>query len=101
MWNLNESLTFKADAVRVVHNDKLFKNNPDLEIFEKEYSENSNSGLVGSSDKCIDQVKQPCHTVESVKLIEHEMKSVLEGLVKKLFGTKIKYRWVSFENISI
>lgn len=81
--------------MRVVHNDKLFKNNPDLEIFEKEYSDKVNTGIIGSSDKCIDQVKQPCHTVESVKLIEHEMKSVLEGLVKKLFGSKIKFRWVS------
>lgn len=83
--------------MRIVHNDKLFKNNPDLEIFEKEYSDNGSTGIVGSSEKCIDQVKQPCHTVESVKLAEYEMKNVLEGLVKKLFGTKIKYRWVSFD----
>jgi hypothetical protein len=88
------SLIFQVDAVRVVHNDKLFKNNPDLEIFEKDYSDKKNIGIIGPSGKCIDQVKQPCHTVESVKLIEHEMKSVLEGLVKKLFGSKIKYRWV-------
>lgn len=81
--------------MRVVHNDKLFKNNPDLEIFEKEYTDKGFTGIIGPSEKCIDQVKQPCHTVESVKLIEHEMKSVLEGLVKKLFGTKIKFRWVS------
>lgn len=98
---LINQLLFQADAVRVVHNDKLFKNNPDLEIFEKEYSENANSGIIGSSEKCIDQVKQPCHTVESVKLIEYEMKSVLEGLVKTLFGTKIKYKWVSFLTVLI
>lgn len=52
-----------------------------------------NTGI-GSSEKCIDQVKQPCHTVEAVKLVEYEMKSVLESLVKTLFGSKIKYRWV-------
>jgi hypothetical protein len=86
---------FQADAVRVVHNDKLFKNNPDLEIFEKEYTEkNIDPTVIGSSEKCIDQVKQPCHTVEAVKLIEHELKSKLEGLVKTLFGKKIKYKWV-------
>ena len=77
----------------MIHNDKLFKNNPDLEIFEKEYKDGA--GLIGSSDKCIDQVKQACHTVEAVKLVEYEMKSALEGLVKKLFGDKVKYKWVS------
>lgn len=90
----------QADAVRVVHNDKLFKNNPDLEIFEKNYSENVNSSSVGSSEKCIDQVKQPCHTVESVKLMEYEMKSSLERLVNTLFGKELKLRWVGAKNKS-
>ncbi|CAG9804692.1 unnamed protein product [Chironomus riparius] len=86
----------QVDAVRIVHNDKLFKNNPDLEIFEKNFSENVNtsSEMVGSSEKCIDQVKQPCHTVESVKLMEYEMKNTLERLVMSLFGNQLKYRWV-------
>lgn len=79
----------------MIHNDKLFKNNPDLEIFEKEYVEKESFATIGSSEKCIDQVKQPCHTVESVKLVEYEMKSVLEGLVKRLFGKGLKFRWVS------
>lgn len=78
----------------MIHGDKLFKNNPELELFEIDFKKNENSGI-GSSEKCIDQVKQPCHTVEAVKLVEYEMKSVLEGLVKNLFGSKIKYRWVS------
>lgn len=82
----------------MIHNDKLFKNNPDLEIFEKDFVENDNPTVIGSSYKCIDQVKQPCHTVESVKLVEHEMKSVLEGLVKRIFGIKLKYRWVRIIN---
>lgn len=85
----------QVDAVRVIHNDKLFKNNPDLEIFEKNYDENANSATVGSSEKCIDQVKQPCHTVESVKLVEYEMKNALERLVLALFGKQLKFRWVS------
>jgi len=86
---------FKVDAVRVVHNDKLFANNPDLEIFERDIIEKEHSTALGLSEKCIDQVKQYCHTVEAVKLMEYEMKSVLEGLVKRLFGGKIKYKWVS------
>lgn len=87
-------ILLQVDAVRVVHNDKLFKNNPDLEIFEKEYKEDNNSNVIGSSEKCIDQVKQSCHTVEGVKMIEHEMKNVLERLIKRLFGMKTKFRWV-------
>lgn len=46
------------------------------------------------SDKCIDQVKQVCHTVEAVKLVEFEMKNLLERLVVSLFGKQLKYRWV-------
>lgn len=84
----------QVDAARIIHNDKLFKNNPDLEIFEKEYKENESSQSGASSEKCIDQVKQPCHTIESVMLVEHEMKTQLEGLVKRLFGKNIKYKWV-------
>ena len=92
-------LSFQVDAVRVIHNDKLFKNNPDLEIFEKNFKDNLSSlTAVGSSDKCIDQVKQPCHTVESVKLIEYELKNILERLVFSLFGQKLKYKWVSYLN---
>lgn len=86
---------FQIDGVRVNHNDKLFKNNPDLEIFEKDYRENSNSSTnLEPSGKCIDQIKQACHTVESVKLTEHEMKVVLEKLAKELFGKNVKQRWV-------
>lgn len=68
-----------------------------MEIFEKEFKEDNNSNVIGSSEKCIDQVKQSCHTVEAVKVIEHEMKSVLEGLIKRLFGKKTKYRWVKIK----
>lgn len=87
--------TLQVDAVRVIHNDKLFKNNPDLEIFEKEFKDTENSQSSVSTEKCIDQMKQPCHTIEAVMLMEHEMKSQLEGLVKALFGKNIKYKWVS------
>jgi len=85
----------QLDAVRIIHRDKLFKNNPDLEIFETSYKINPDSySAVNSNSKCIDQSKQPCHTLEAVKLTEHEMKKHLVGLSKALFGDEINYRWV-------
>lgn len=84
----------QVDAVRLVHNEKLFRNNPDLQIFEKTFKQETPQ-IVQSSETCIDQIKQPCHTVEAVKLIEHEMKAVLVSLVQSLFGKDLKYRWVS------
>lgn len=85
----------QLDAVRTLHRDKLFKNNPDLEIFETSYKTNPSSFMpIKSSIKCIDQSKQPCHTLEAVKLMEHEIKTVLVGLAQHLFGQNIKYRWV-------
>lgn len=85
----------QMDAVRTLHRDKLFKNNDDLEIFEMSYKTNPNSfSPIKSSIKCIDQSKQPCHTMEAVKLMEHEFKTVLVGLVQSLFGKDVEYRWV-------
>lgn len=86
----------QLDAVRLVTKDKLFERNPDLEIFEKDWreSEGNKSQVIHSSSKCLDQSKQPCHTLEAVKLVEHELKQVLVGLAKDLFGPKIQYRWV-------
>lgn len=74
----------QIDAARTLHRDKLFAQNPDLEIFETNYSPTT----------CIDATKQPCHTMEAVKLVEHEFKTVLVGLAQHLFGNDIKYRWV-------
>lgn len=83
------------DAVRTLHRDKLFKNNDDLEIFEMSFKTNPNSFKpIKSSIKCIDQSKQPCHTMEAVKLMEHEFKTVLLGLAQHLLGIDIEYRWV-------
>jgi phenylalanyl-tRNA synthetase alpha chain len=85
----------QLDAVRILHNDKLFKNNPDLEIFEKNYKENVNPpNLIATSEKCIDQLKQSCHTIEAVKLMEYEMKNVLERMIVSIFGKKLEYKWV-------
>lgn len=73
----------QIDAVRTLHRDKLFANFPDLQIFEPNYADSDN-----------DANKQACHTLEAVKLVEHELKVTLIGLVKHLFGEQIKYRWV-------
>lgn len=86
----------QIDSVRTLHRDRLFPNNPDLEIFETSYKTNPSSFLpIKSNLKCIDQSKQPCHTLEAVKLMEHEFKTVLVGLAQHLFGKNIEYRWVS------
>ena len=86
----------QIDAVRLVTKDKLFVRNPGLEIFEEDWraSKGNKAQVIHSSSKCIDQSKQPCHSLEAVKLMEHELKKVLLGLAQDLFGSKIKYRWV-------
>ena len=86
----------QIDAVRLVTKDKLFVRNPGLEIFEEDWraSKGNKAQIIHSSSKCIDQSKQPCHSLEAVKLMEHELKTVLLGLAQDLFGSKIKYRWV-------
>lgn len=82
----------QIDGVRTLHRDKLFTNNADLQIFE---SQNYEKLIIDeSSSSCADAKKQPCHTLEAVKLIEHELQTVLVGLVKELFGNDVTYRWV-------
>lgn len=84
----------QLDGVRTLHKDKLFsrKNNEHLEIFETHFKEHLHG--TPPEPKCIDQMKQPCHTLESVKLMEHELKTTLLELTKSLFGQQIEYRWV-------
>lgn len=83
----------QMDAVRIIHKEKLFAKHKDLEVFENDFlKEPLKPQIVTSNSKCIDQEKQPCHTLEAVKLTEHELKSTLVGLTKHLFGDKIEYR---------
>lgn len=84
----------QVDAVRTIRRDKLFENHEDLEIFEPNYVPNSESIGCITDGNVAEAGKQPCHTLEAVKLVEHELKTVLVGLVKHLFGENIKYRWV-------
>lgn len=73
----------QADAVRLCTPEEVFQNvnNPDsLRLFEHRGAET-------------DQ-KQGCHTLESVKMMEHELKNTLSALAQTLFGADTQYRWV-------
>ncbi|XP_057336322.1 probable phenylalanine--tRNA ligase, mitochondrial [Microplitis mediator] len=73
----------QVDAVRLCTRDEVFKNvnnSDNLQLFESNGRE---------SDE-----KQTVHTLEAVKIMEHELKSVLVGLAQALFGQDVKYRWV-------
>lgn len=66
-----------------------------MEIFESSYKTNiHNKPSQEDIAKCIDQNKQPTHTLEAVKLMEHELKRILGDMVKTLFGPKVEVRWV-------
>lgn len=73
----------QLDAVRLKSKDELFPNDKSLKLFE----DKGNTDYFGGQDK------QTCHTLEAVKLMEHELKTTLEGLAKYLFGN-VQYRWV-------
>jgi len=73
----------QLDAVRLKTRDEMFPNDDQLQIFEEG----------DNTDNFKGQEKQACHTLESMKLMEHELKSTLEGLAKYLFGN-VEYRWV-------
>lgn len=72
----------QVDAVRLRTRDELFAKD-DLQLFE-----------VGDNTRGTGTSKQACHTLEAVKLMEHELKTTLATLAKSLFGEKITYRWV-------
>ncbi|XP_014217449.1 probable phenylalanine--tRNA ligase, mitochondrial [Copidosoma floridanum] len=74
----------QVDAVRLCTRDEIFENVKDshrLHVFEQKGIESPEN--------------QACHTLESVKLMEHDLKTALVGLAQELFGKKVKYRWVN------
>ncbi|XP_044763272.1 probable phenylalanine--tRNA ligase, mitochondrial [Coccinella septempunctata] len=74
----------QIDGVRLRTRSELFPNDDSLEIFELgDYTES-----IGTQDK------QTCHTIEAVKLLEFELKTVLVELARSLFGEDFNYRWV-------
>ncbi|XP_054721555.1 probable phenylalanine--tRNA ligase, mitochondrial [Uloborus diversus] len=71
----------QCEAVRLLSPHELFssvKNGQDLEIFEKDTRRPE---------------KQECHTLEATKLMEKDLKDCLVGLVKRIFGATIEYKW--------
>lgn len=74
----------QLDAVRLKNKKQLFGNDENLEIFETNHS----TSIVSS------QPKQDCHSLEALKLMEHDLKTTLVGLTKELFQEDVEYRWV-------
>lgn len=73
----------QVDGVRICTEDEIFKNvngAKDLKFFDLQGEETTE--------------KQGCHSLESVKLLEHELKSTLTGLAKTMFGKDVQYRWI-------
>lgn len=74
----------QIDAVRLKTKEELFLKDKSLNLFEE-----GNNTLSTGKEK-----KQACHTLEAVKLMEHELKTTLVALAQDLFGKNIKCRWV-------
>ena len=74
----------QLDGVYLKTRNQLFRKDPSLQLFEA----GNNTQSIGLEQK------QACHTLEAVKLMEHELKSTLEGLAHHIFGNDIKYRWI-------
>ncbi|XP_058801292.1 probable phenylalanine--tRNA ligase, mitochondrial [Phymastichus coffea] len=74
----------QVDGVHLCTVNEVFQNvkgsNNNLNIFEHRGVENTD--------------KQGCHTLEAVKVMEHDLKTALVGLAKDLFGKDIKCQWV-------
>lgn len=75
----------QADAVRLCTAEEVFHNVNDsegLKLFEHKGIENNE--------------KQACHTFESIKIMEYELKNTLTGLAKSLFGSGIFKKKINF-----
>ncbi|XP_033226226.1 probable phenylalanine--tRNA ligase, mitochondrial [Belonocnema kinseyi] len=73
----------QVDGVRICTADEIFDNvrgTDGLKIFEHRGIETRD--------------KQGCHTLESVKIMEFDLKNALVGLAQTLFGKDVQYRWV-------
>lgn len=79
----------QVDGVRLKTRDELFPSDDSLKLFETS----------DKSPNIVEYKKQNCHSLEAVKLMEHELKSTLMGLARKLFGHNIKARYVCKFNL--
>ncbi|KAL3195398.1 hypothetical protein MRX96_015864 [Rhipicephalus microplus] len=71
----------QIEGVRLFSADELFSgNNHGLSLFESGTRESDKQGL---------------HTREAVKLLEHSLKTCLQGLAQQLLGPETEFRWVS------
>nr|XP_033327110.1 probable phenylalanine--tRNA ligase, mitochondrial isoform X1 [Megalopta genalis] len=73
----------QADAVRLCTTEEVFQNTNnlnELKLFEHRGIENNE--------------KQGCHTLEAVKIMEHNLKNTLTGLAQTLFGQNVQLKWV-------
>ncbi|XP_043268886.1 probable phenylalanine--tRNA ligase, mitochondrial [Venturia canescens] len=73
----------QVDAVRLCTSDEVFENVKDvngLQLFQHGDEESPE--------------KQSSHSLEAVKIMEHELKTILIGLAHEIFGHDIKTRWV-------
>lgn len=72
----------QVEGVRLCTADEIFQNVPsnsaDLQLFEHRGVESPE--------------KQGCHTLECVKIMEHELKSTLLGLAQNIFGSSTYYK---------
>lgn len=92
----------QIDALRSQTKDQLFPDQSDLDIFERDYKPIAyklkdycpSEEQIALQKTCIESAKQPCHTLEAVKVMEYQLKHALVGMVKHLFGENIDYRWV-------
>lgn len=72
----------QVDAVRLCRAAEVFKDvkePQELMLFEEGVETNE---------------KQGCHTLESVKIMEHELKTTLVDLAQSVFGRELKCRWI-------
>lgn len=94
--------TFQLDAVRSQTKDQLFPDQPDLDVFDRHYKPITyklkeycpSVEQIALENTCIESSKQPCHTLEAVKVMEYQLKHALIGMVKHLFGENLDYRWI-------
>ena len=79
----------QVEGVRLLTKDQLFKNQADsLDLFE----------TCSAASKLDIDNKQSCHSMETAKILEHELKRTLEGMVANIFQEKLEFRWVSPES---
>lgn len=80
--NTHYPVFHQVDGVRLKTRDQLFSSDESLKLFETS----------NNSPNIVEFIKQTCHTLEAVKLMEYELKTTLMGLAKHLFGENIKAR---------